>query len=124
MRDRVWRCSMIRCSEKPALWKNGYFGTTRGMRRYKKAIINALLALHCYSKSLQAFMRKLLQLLIIFSIIPPCMGQDSLRGSITAERGWWDVIKYDITVQPDIDNKSIAGANNITFKALADGKRM
>jgi aminopeptidase N len=69
-------------------------------------------------------MRKLLQLLLIIFIVHPCVAQDSLRGSITAERAWWDVIKYDITVQPDISNKSIAGTNIITFKAIADGRRM
>src|SRR6476620_2844279 len=69
-------------------------------------------------------MRKLLQLLLIIFIVHPCLSQDSLRGSITAERAWWDVIKYDITVQTDIRSKSIDGINIITFKATADGKRM
>ena len=27
--------------------------------------------------------------------------QDTLRGSITPERAWWDVSKYKIFVQPD-----------------------
>jgi aminopeptidase N len=69
-------------------------------------------------------MRKLLQLLLIIFIIHPCVAQDSLRGSITPERAWWDVIKYDLTVQPDIDSKSIAGSNIITFKTVDNGKRM
>ncbi len=49
---------------------------------------------------------------------------DTLRGSITPERAWWDAIKYDISVVPDFDSKSIKGSNTISFKALADGKRM
>ncbi len=49
---------------------------------------------------------------------------DTLRGSITPERAWWDAIKYDISVVPDFDSKSIKGSNTIGFKALADGKRM
>src|SRR5688572_1223767 len=69
-------------------------------------------------------MRKLLQLLIIIFIIHPCMAQDSLRGSITPERAWWDVVKYDITVEPDAITKTITGSNIITFKTLAEGKRM
>jgi aminopeptidase N len=69
-------------------------------------------------------MRKLLQLLIIIFISHICNAQDSLRGSVTPERGWWDVLKYDITVEPDAINKNITGSNIITIKALKAGKRM
>jgi len=69
-------------------------------------------------------MRKLLQLLIIIFLIHPCYAQDSLRGSVTPERSWWDVMKYDITVEPDVTTKTISGSNIITFRALADGKKM
>ncbi|HZF65844.1 MAG TPA: M1 family metallopeptidase [Chitinophagaceae bacterium] len=41
--------------------------------------------------------------------------QDSLRGSITKERAWWDLLRYDITVTPDYNSRSIAGVNKITF---------
>ena len=30
---------------------------------------------------------------------------DSLRGSITPQRAWWDVMRYDIEVQPDYDKQ-------------------
>jgi len=50
--------------------------------------------------------------------------QDSLRGSITAERAWWDVLKYDITVQPDYNRKIIRGTNTILFKAKKNGQVM
>ena len=69
-------------------------------------------------------MRKLLQLSVILFIAVSGFSQDSLRGSITAERAWWDVIKYDITVEPDIIEKTIRGTNVITFKAISSGKRM
>ncbi|MEO2129150.1 MAG: M1 family peptidase, partial [Christiangramia sp.] len=41
---------------------------------------------------------------------------DTLRGSITPERAWWDVMRYDISVTPDFDKKYTAGYNNITYK--------
>ena len=50
--------------------------------------------------------------------------QDTLRGSITAERAWWDVIKYDITVEPDFATKTLKGTNVITFRSNGDGQRM
>lgn len=69
-------------------------------------------------------MRKLLQLSFIIFFVCRCTAQDSLRGSITAERAWWDVVKYDITVEPDAIAKTITGINIITFKALKDGASM
>lgn len=41
---------------------------------------------------------------------------DTLRGSITKYRKGWDVIKYDLTVQPDIVTKTIEGKNIITYQ--------
>src|SRR5262249_48503811 len=43
---------------------------------------------------------------------------DTLRGSITPERAWWNVLRYDITVKPDYDNKIITGKNIITYSAV------
>jgi len=45
---------------------------------------------------------------------------DTLRGSITPERAWWDVQRYDITVKPDFVRKSAAGKNLITYKVISD----
>ena len=42
--------------------------------------------------------------------------QDSLRGTINSNRSWWDVIKYEITVQPDFASKTIEGKNEILIK--------
>lgn len=50
--------------------------------------------------------------------------QDTLRGTITPERAWWDVMRYEISVTPDYEKKSIHGANNITFKTIASGSAM
>ena len=46
--------------------------------------------------------------------------QDTLRGSITPERSWWDVVHYDISVDPDFATKSITGETVITFKVLEE----
>ena len=45
--------------------------------------------------------------------------QDTLRGSIGPERAWWDVLHYDITVEPDFTTKSIKGKTIIQYKVLA-----
>lgn len=40
---------------------------------------------------------------------------DTLRGSITDFRKGWDVLKYDLTVQPAFESKTITGKNTITY---------
>ncbi|MDP4261937.1 MAG: M1 family metallopeptidase [Bacteroidota bacterium] len=50
--------------------------------------------------------------------------QDTLRGSITPERAWWDVLKYDIAVKPDYDSKTIKGQVSILFKVVKPGNVM
>ena len=44
--------------------------------------------------------------------------QDSLRGTITPERMWWDLTHYelDVTVRPE--SKTIFGKNTIQYKTL------
>ncbi len=49
--------------------------------------------------------------------------QDTLRGSITPERAWWDVISYNIYVVPDYKNKTIQGSNQISFDIINEGKK-
>jgi len=44
--------------------------------------------------------------------------QDSLRGSITPERSWWDLLHNDLKVEVDISERSINGSNTITYRVL------
>jgi aminopeptidase N len=48
---------------------------------------------------------------------------DTLRGSITPERAWWNVTSYNIYVAPDYNTKSINGFNQISFGINSDGKK-
>src|ERR1041385_8792722 len=41
--------------------------------------------------------------------------QDTLRGTITPERAWWDVLRYDIAVTPDYNTKTIQATNRLTI---------
>jgi len=43
---------------------------------------------------------------------------DTVRGSLTPERAWWDVLRYDLEVRPDFLTKSIQGSNTIEFKIV------
>src|SRR5688572_22283636 len=44
--------------------------------------------------------------------------QDSLRGSITKEREWWDLQRYELSVAVNIPDQSIKGTNVIHYKVL------
>ncbi|KQR94495.1 peptidase M1 [Chryseobacterium sp. Leaf180] len=46
--------------------------------------------------------------------------QDSLKGSDTQFRNFWDVKRYDLSVEPDFKSKSISGHNLITFTLTKD----
>jgi aminopeptidase N len=46
---------------------------------------------------------------------------DTLRGSVTPQRAWWDVLRYDLTVRPDYESKTIEGVNLITYKVVKPG---
>ena len=73
-----------------------------------------------------------LSLLIFFTIISMNLysqqynftKQDTLRGSITPERAWWDLVYYhlDISVKPE--EKFIKGSNTITYNVLNPSDRL
>ncbi|MFS4415299.1 M1 family metallopeptidase [Maribacter sp. 2307ULW6-5] len=44
--------------------------------------------------------------------------QDTLRGSITPERAWWDLNYYHLDIEVQPDHKYIAGKNTIRYKVL------
>lgn len=48
--------------------------------------------------------------------------QDTLRGTVGPERSWWDVQRYDISVTPDFDRRSIRGRNRIEYRVLPGRK--
>lgn len=43
---------------------------------------------------------------------------DTLRGSITPQRAWWDVVAYDLHVAVELKDSSFSGYNTITYKVL------
>lgn len=45
---------------------------------------------------------------------------DSLKGSNTSFRDFWDVKKYELSVEPDIETQKVSGRNTITFEIIKD----
>ncbi len=43
---------------------------------------------------------------------------DTLRGTLTPERTWWDVQRYEVAFKPDFNDKSITGSNEIAYKVV------
>jgi len=50
--------------------------------------------------------------------------QDSLRGSITPERAWWDLKYYHLSVKVDPSDSSIYGTNRVDYKVLKEAGTM
>ena len=50
--------------------------------------------------------------------------QDSLRGSITPERVWWNLTHYDLSVEVFPDEKRIEGSNVISYTVLEKNNSM
>lgn len=49
---------------------------------------------------------------------------DTLRGSVTPQRAWWDVTFYDLHVRVNPADSSISGRNGITYRVLAPAAEM
>lgn len=50
--------------------------------------------------------------------------QDSLRGSITPQRAWWDLNFYHLKVKVDPVEKFISGSNTIRYTVLNEAKEL
>ena len=50
--------------------------------------------------------------------------QETLRGSVTPEREWWDLMHYHLKVEFLPDTRRLKGSNTITFKTLKPGAKM
>jgi aminopeptidase N len=50
--------------------------------------------------------------------------QDSLRGSITKERSWWDLKNYNLDIKVNLEEKSITGSNTIRYIVLKECNTM
>ncbi len=54
----------------------------------------------------------------------PFTRQDTLRGSITPQRAWWDLRFYDLSIDFDIEHKFIKGSNTISFDVITPDQTM
>ncbi len=50
--------------------------------------------------------------------------QDTLRGSITPERAWWNLTHYHLDIEVIPANKTISGSNTIQYKVLSSNKKI
>lgn len=46
--------------------------------------------------------------------------QDTLRGSIGPDRAWWNVLQYELTIEPDYDARTLKGTNRIEFNLTGE----
>ncbi len=58
----------------------------------------------------------------VFGEKPQFTRQDTLRGSITPERAWWDLKYYHLSVNVHLEDSTISGTNLVRYKVLNDGQ--
>ncbi len=56
--------------------------------------------------------------------VPDFTRQDTLRGSITKERAWWDLTWYDLRVKVNPGDSTISGSNLIGYRVIGDQQLM
>jgi aminopeptidase N len=49
---------------------------------------------------------------------------DTLRGSITPERAWWDLTYYHLKVKPNAQDSTLSGSTTIIYKVLQPNQRI
>ena len=59
-------------------------------------------------------------LLIINSVSAQFTRQDTLRGTLGPERTWWNVLRYDISITPDYNSKSLTAKTTIQYKVVEE----
>jgi aminopeptidase N len=55
---------------------------------------------------------------IFFSQNKSNSNPDKLRGFVSSERAWWDLLHYDIDIKVEPDKKFISGSNTIEYRVL------
>ena len=50
--------------------------------------------------------------------------QDTLRGSITPERVWWDLNYYHLDLKVDLNSRYFTGSNTIRYKVMSPYQKM
>ena len=60
----------------------------------------------------------------LFAQTQPVTRQETLRGSVTPEREWWDLLHYHLQVEFLPETRRLKGSNTITFKTLKRGSKM
>ncbi|MGB4293868.1 MAG: M1 family metallopeptidase [Bacteroidales bacterium] len=55
---------------------------------------------------------------VVFTQQPVFTRQDTLRGSITPEREWWDLVYYHLNINVNPADSTISGANTVVYRVL------
>ena len=73
--------------------------------------------------NMRILLRSIVVVNLLILMLYDCQGQftrsDSLRGSITPQREWWDLTYYHLDITVDPDKRWIEGKNTIEFTAIA-----
>lgn len=84
-------------------------------------------------KNLPPAIRTCILFILITVVVVPASAQDNssqltrsdtLRGSITPQRAWWEVIYYDLNVTVQPEDSAITGYNHITYRVTDNPQKL
>ncbi|MFZ4106300.1 M1 family metallopeptidase [Flavobacterium sp.] len=76
------------------------------------------------------FVKKLLSICLAFLVFQSLSAQeatsrkDTLQGGLRTERTCYDVLRYDLNIKINIQDRSIVGFNDISFKVVSNTKKI
>lgn len=76
------------------------------------------MAFHLYTWVMAGILAWLILAGPIYAQVPTFTHQDTLRGSITPERAWWDLNYYHLDISVNPADSTIEGSNTIRYKVL------
>jgi aminopeptidase N len=74
--------------------------------------------------ALAVFLQTQLASAYVLAQTEPIARQETLRGSVTPEREWWDLLHYNLKVEFLPTGRRLKGSNTITFRPLKPGNKM
>lgn len=74
--------------------------------------------------ALALFLQMHIGAICVFAQTENISRQETLRGSVTPEREWWDLQHYHLQVEFLLETRRLKGSNTIMFKTLKPGNKM
>lgn len=92
--------------------------------RKMRLLLPFLMVLHTFDRNIDMTRILFLCFWFPFCVSAQFTREDTLKGSITSEREWWDVLYYNLAIEVNPAEKYISGSNTISFTSVSGGNNV